>query len=175
MQDRLGRGGDHSPFQLEGFAAVRISTPARTTPTSIAPRICPENMSVPYTAKVARMNAAVAASLALAPKRPSSCARRRPLQPTPDGAASSSRPISRGQATTRCCNGKPAATTPTSRATASWCARPPPPYWEQEVFVGKATRYTFKDFSVDNVKFGVRAIGTEGGASLVPPYSFRPG
>src|SRR5205085_1584573 len=27
MQDRLGRGGDHTPFQLEGFAAVRFSTP----------------------------------------------------------------------------------------------------------------------------------------------------
>ena len=25
--DRLGRGGDHTPFQLEGYAAVRFSTP----------------------------------------------------------------------------------------------------------------------------------------------------
>src|ERR1035438_1794346 len=27
MGDRLGRGGDHTPFQWEGFAAVRVSTP----------------------------------------------------------------------------------------------------------------------------------------------------
>ena len=27
MGDRLGRGGDHTPFQWEGFAAIRVSTP----------------------------------------------------------------------------------------------------------------------------------------------------
>jgi Peptidase family M28 len=70
MQDRLGRGGDHTPFQLEGFAAVRISTPNEIYANQHHDTDLLENMSVPYTAKVAKFNAAVAASLALAPKPP---------------------------------------------------------------------------------------------------------
>src|SRR5262245_1788031 len=70
MGDRLGRGGDHTPFQWEGFAAIRVSTPNeiyanqhRATDTLV-------NMSVPYTTRVARMNLTAAANLALAPKPP---------------------------------------------------------------------------------------------------------
>src|SRR5262249_55612350 len=70
MQDRLGRGGDHTPFQLEGFAAVRISTPNEIYANQHRATDVLESMSVPYTAKVARLNGVVAASLALAPKAP---------------------------------------------------------------------------------------------------------
>ena len=70
MEDRLGRGGDHTPFQWEGFAAVRISTPNEIYANQHRATDLLENMSVPYTAKVAKVNAAVAASLALAPKPP---------------------------------------------------------------------------------------------------------
>src|SRR5262245_30133918 len=70
MQDRLGRGGDHTPFQLEGFAAVRISTPNENYQHQHRATDFLENMSIPYTTRVAKMNAAVAASLALAPKAP---------------------------------------------------------------------------------------------------------
>ena len=70
MQDRLGRGGDHTPFQLEGFAAVRVSTPNEIYANQHHETDTLENLSVPYTTKVAKFNAAVAASLALAPKPP---------------------------------------------------------------------------------------------------------
>ena len=70
MPDRLGRGGDHTPFQLEGFAAVRISTPNENYTNQHSATDLLENMSVPYTARVARINAAVAASLALAAAEP---------------------------------------------------------------------------------------------------------
>ena len=70
IQDRLGRGGDHTPFQLEGYAAVRISTPNEIYANQHHATDLLENMSVPYTAKVARFNGVVAASLALAPKAP---------------------------------------------------------------------------------------------------------
>ena len=46
------------------------------------------------------------------------------------------------------------------------------PYWEQEIYVGKVTRYTMKDVSIDDVKFGVKAIGNDGGESLVTPYVY---
>ena len=53
MQDRLGRGGDHTPFQQEGYAAVRISTPNEILANQHHAADTLENMSVPYTARVA--------------------------------------------------------------------------------------------------------------------------
>ena len=70
MGDRLGRGGDHTPFQWEGFAAVRISTPNEIYANQHHATDLLANMSVPYTTKVARVNLVVAANLALAPKPP---------------------------------------------------------------------------------------------------------
>ena len=68
--DRLGRGGDHTPFQWEGFAAVRISTPNEIYANQHRATDTLANMSVPYTAKVAKVNLVAAASLALGPKPP---------------------------------------------------------------------------------------------------------
>ena len=48
------------------------------------------------------------------------------------------------------------------------------PYWEQEIYVGKVTTYTLKDVSIDDVKFGVKAIGLDGSESLVTPYVYPP-
>ena len=65
MGDRLGRGGDHTPFQWEGFAAVRVSTPNEIYANQHRATDTLANMSVPYTAKVAKVNLVAAASLAL--------------------------------------------------------------------------------------------------------------
>ena len=46
------------------------------------------------------------------------------------------------------------------------------PYWEQEIYVGKVTQYTLRDVSIDDVKFGVKAIGLDGSESLVTPYVY---
>jgi Zn-dependent M28 family amino/carboxypeptidase len=78
VQDRLGRGGDHTPFQAEGFAAVRISTPNEIYVNQHHDTDTLENMSVPYTTRVARLNAAVAASLALRRMPPALRGGRRP-------------------------------------------------------------------------------------------------
>jgi hypothetical protein len=48
------------------------------------------------------------------------------------------------------------------------------PYWEQEIYVGKANTYTLKDVSIDDVKFGVKAIATNGAESLVTAYVYPP-
>src|ERR1035437_8847629 len=64
MGDRLGRGGDHTPFQWEGFAAVRVSTPNEIYANQHRATDTLANMSVPFTANVAKVNLAAAASLA---------------------------------------------------------------------------------------------------------------
>jgi hypothetical protein len=203
MGDRLGRGGDHTPFQLEGYAAVRFSTPNEIYANQHRATDLLENMSVPYTAKVARVNAVVAASLALAPKPPV-------VTRAPGGGAGRGRGAGRGAnadtaaptPATAARGGTTAATTAAGRrgptpmitrgqsgydALLQWRAAGPAagikgytvvirattaPYWEQEIYVGNATQYLIKDMSIDDWKFGVRAIGVEGGESLVSPYVY---
>ncbi len=69
-RDRFGRGGDHTSFNREGFAAVRLTTPSENYANQHTATDTFANASVPYATRIAKMNAAVLASLALAPKPP---------------------------------------------------------------------------------------------------------
>jgi hypothetical protein len=182
MQDRLGRGGDHSPFQLEGYAAVRFSSPFENYTNQHSATDTLANMSVPLTARIAKVNAAAAASLALAPKSPLVTA-------APRAAAANAAPPNPPPA-----NAPPRVPTPTiSRGASRYDAmlrwrytgpdaglkgfaivvRPTTSaYWEQEIFVGKVTEYTLKGVSIDDARFGVKAIGADGSESLVTPYVY---
>jgi hypothetical protein len=181
MGDRLGRGGDHTPFQWEGYAAVRFSTPNEIYANQHHATDLLENMSVPYTAKVARVNAVVAATLALSPKPPVVMRTPPPPRAATGGAAPTTPPrrptpmISRGKSGyDALLQWKPAGPetgiegyTIVIRATTS-------PYWEQQIYVGKVTEYLMKDVSIDDLKFGVKAIGVDGGESIVAPYIYPP-
>ncbi|HVW87257.1 MAG TPA: M20/M25/M40 family metallo-hydrolase, partial [Bryobacteraceae bacterium] len=68
--DRFGRGGDHTPFATEGYAAVRFTTPAENLGAQHSLEDTFEKASPAYTANVARVNGAALASLALAPPAP---------------------------------------------------------------------------------------------------------
>lgn len=212
MGDRLGRGGDHTPFQLEGYAAVRFSTPNEIYANQHHATDLLENMSVPYTAKVARVNAAVAASLALAPKAPVVTRAPGAGGGARGGTTSTSGPAAtdgasatngggragrggRGDGGTPGAAGAPGGRRPGPMiargsgydAVLQWrpmgsedsikgytvVMRPTTsPYWEQEIYVGKVTTFTLKDVSIDSVRFGIKAIGTDGGESLVTPYVY---
>jgi len=69
-RDRFSRGGDHTPFVQAGFAAVRLTTPSENYANQHTATDTFANASAPYTTRVAKVNAAVLASLALAPKPP---------------------------------------------------------------------------------------------------------
>ena len=169
MQDRLGRGGDHTPFQLQGYAAVRFSTPFEDYSHQHSATDLLEYVSVPYTARVARINAAVAATLALAPKAPVVTREARTG-------------VLKGQLVPRITRGK-------SRydAQLEWKSGGPETNlkgyailmrsttaadWERELFVGKVNEYVLKDVSIDDARFGVKAIDNDGNESLVAPYVF---
>jgi Peptidase family M28 len=177
MQDRLGRGGDHTPFQLEGYAAVRISTPNEFYANQHRATDLLENMSVPYTAKVARVNAAAAASLALAPKPPEIM---RTLGAGRGGANASPttprRPvpmIARGSGYDAVLSWK-VAPDDNIKGYAIVVRSTTSPYWEQEIYAGKVDHYVLKDVSIDDAKFGVKAIGVDGSESLVSVYAYPP-
>jgi hypothetical protein len=209
MQDRLGRGGDHTPFQLEGYAAVRLSTPNEIYANQHHATDTFENMSVPYTTRVAKINAAVMASLGLSPKAPA-------ILRLPGSGAGAGRGNGRGPSATDGANPQNAQTgrggrggdAPATQSPATgrgplpmvtrgagydavlqWrpagneaaikgysiLMRPTTaPFWEQEIYVGKVTTYTFKDVSIDDVRFGVKAIGADGTESIVSPYAYPP-
>ncbi len=79
-RDRYGRGGDHIPFNDRGFAAVRLTEPNEDfdrqhqkveVRDGIPYGDVVERVDFPYVSKVARVNASLLASLALAPAPPS--------------------------------------------------------------------------------------------------------
>jgi len=151
-RDRFGRGGDHTPFHARGFAAVRFTTPAENYQNQHGPGDSLENASVPYTARVARLNAAAAASLALAPKAPV-------LRGLGRGS-SQYNAVARWDA-----DAKVAGYAVLIRSTLA-------PYWEREIYVGKVSEYTLKDFSIDDVVIGVKAYNSDGVESLVSAFGF---
>lgn len=170
-EDRFSRGGDHSPFNREGFAAVRFTTPAENFANQHTKTDTFANASPSYTAKVARVNAAAAASLASAPKTPVT------LRTVETGARKGMQTptIRRGQsgydAELSWTNPSPEADllgyAVVVRSTTS-------PFWEREVFVGNVTKYTFPNLSIDTHVFGVKAIDKEGNESLVSVYGLPP-
>ncbi len=171
LQDRLGRGGDHTPFQWEGYAAVRITTPNEIFANQHHATDTLANMSVPYTARVVRIIGAVAASLALAPKAPV-VTRERQATSSPE---SDDRPlpmISRGHGYDTVLRWKPAGARESIGGYAVVIRSTLAPYWEREIPVGNVTEYTLADVSMDTLKFGVRAIGANGYAGLVSPYLY---
>ncbi len=211
MQDRLGRGGDHTPFQQQGFAAVRLSTPNEIYANQHHETDTLENMSVPYTARVAKINAAAMASLGLSPKAPAVTRMPGAGRGNGDGNGRGARGgDSAGQApgagTARGGRGgdaqnpqqAPAAPrVPLPMVTRGagydavlqWRAAgndaaikgysilmrsTTAPYWEQEIYVGKVNTYTLKDVSVDDVRFGIKAVGADGTESLVSGYVYPP-
>jgi Peptidase family M28 len=154
--DRYLRGGDHYSFNQQGFAAVRF-TEFREDFHHQHQNVRKENgieygdlakfVDFDYVARVARLNAATLASLASAPAPPANVhLLAKDLENdsaftwenSPGGLASGYEILWR---------------TTTS------------PEWEHVENVGNATRATLK-LSKDNVIFAVRAVDTQGHASL---------
>jgi hypothetical protein len=175
-QDRLGRGGDHAAFQQEGFAAVRFSSPNEVLANEHHEGDTLANMSVPYTARVARVNAAVAASLALAPRMPDIITVANPPA-NATGATPTTPPrrlpmINRGGGYDAVLRWH--APENNVRGYAIVMRSSTSPFWEREVFVGKVNEYKIEGLSIDEVRFGVKAIGEDGTESLVAPYTYPP-
>jgi hypothetical protein len=154
--DRYLRGGDHSSFNQQGFAAVRFTEWREDfhhqhqdvrTENGVEYGDLPKFVDFQYLGRVARLNAATLASLASAPAPPANVRLQTKdlendstlaWEASPGGLATEYEVL--------------------WRATAS-------PEWEHVQSVGKGARATLK-ISKDNVVFAVRAIDDEGHRSL---------
>jgi hypothetical protein len=159
--DRFGRGGDHTPFNRAGYAAVRFTTANENYAHQHSPLDAFENVSTPYLTRVAKINAATLASLALAPAAPVTTGDKPLLDRGPSGY----------DAHLRWLDPHPepnlAGYVVLMRATTA-------PYWEMEVFAGKRTEYLIPNVSIDDVVLGVKAVDNDGNESLAAAYVVVP-
>jgi hypothetical protein len=154
--DRFGRGGDHTAFNQSGFAGVRITEAnehygrQHTTDDTL------DGVARPYLLKNTRVNAAVLASLALAPPAPSVTDER--------GQPMLGRGPSGYDANLRW-TASPGAVAYRVYWRDAWG-----PDWQHAVSAGAATQLVLPDVSIDDYVFGVAAIGADGSESLVSAY-----
>ncbi len=169
-QDRFSRGGDHSPFNANGFTAVRFTSAAENLGIQHTANDTYDKSSPDYTTNVARVNGAVLASLALAPPPPET------TREITTGSAKGRRTptVARGKSRYDAVLRWKDATFPSLAGYAIVMRSSTAPYWEQQTYVGKVTEYTLPGVSIDDIIFGVKAVDTAGHESLVSPWIAAP-
>jgi len=154
--DRFGRGGDHTPFNQQGFAAVRITEARENYARQHTVDDTPDGVDAAYLLRNVRVNIAALASLALAPQAP--------VVTDDEGVPR----LSRGA------SGYDAQLTWTASEgavgyrvfwRAAWA-----PDWQHELTFGPVTELTLPGVSIDNVVIGVAAVGAGGNESLTAVY-----
>jgi len=155
--DRFGRGGDHTAFNQHGFAGVRFTETHENYAKQHTILDTVDGVDPAYLARNARVNAAAAAGLALAPPAPGPTA-------TPQCRPSLGRGRSGYDATLRWC-ASPGAVAYRVVWRDTWSL-----HWEHERIVANVTELGLPDLSIDDFVFGVAAIGADGNESLVYVY-----
>jgi hypothetical protein len=166
-RDRFLRGGDHTPFVNQGFAAVRLTSAAENYGNQHSTTDTFANTSVPYATRVIRMNAAVLASLALAPSPPvlnwtwASGPNKGGHQPL----------LTRGKSGYDAVLHWMPNSEPDLAGYAVMIRSTTSPVWERETWVGNVNTYTLPDVSIDDVVIGVKAVDRDGNQSIVSCYA----
>jgi hypothetical protein len=159
-RERYGRGGDHIAFLAQGYPALRFTEAHEDyrhqhQDTRVLDGVqwgdLPEFVDYDYTARVARVNAATLASLALAPASPSGAL----IDPS---ALTNDTALKWNANTEPDLAGYEVMVRPTTDAE-----------WGDAIPVGNVTSHTVLNTSKDDFFFGVRAVDRDGNRS---PVSF---
>lgn len=155
--DRFGRGGDHTPFFEKGFPAIRFSEANEDykhehqtvrVENGVQYGDLPQFVSPDYMRVVASVNAVALVTAACAPAAPRNV--------KASGAVTNDTTLSWDMGTDADLAGYEIVVRETTSDD-----------WEKVIPVGKVSRYTLKDFTIDNVFMGVRAIDRDGNRSPV--------
>jgi len=155
-RDRFSRGGDHSGFNAEGFAAVGFRESRENYAKQHNANDTLDGVSFAYLAQNARVNAAAMATLALAPPPP--------VVNTDRGAPMLDRRPSGYDAHLRW-NASPGAIGYRIFWRDAWA-----PDWEYDLYVGSVTEYVLPHKNTDDFVFGVAAVGPGGHESTITAY-----
>lgn len=160
--DRFGRGGDHTPFVVEGYPGIRFTEARENYSNQHTTTDVFDNLSVPYCADITRIILASVLSLACAPEAPVVTNERgAPLLGRGQGYDAELRWKWHGEMN------KIAGFKVYVRDTKA-------PFWERSYFAGKTDSFILKNVSIDDLTFGVAAVGTNGLESLVSVYRMPP-
>lgn len=155
-RDRFGRGGDHTAFSQQGYAAVRFSEMFENyyrqhqdvrTEDGIEYGDVAEHFDAAYSAKIVRVDAAVLASLADAPAPPGDV--------RIGGGVSYDTKLAWEASKDSDLKGYEILVRDTES-----------PFWERRVSVGNVTEYTLEGVIVDNHFFAVQSVDAQGNRSL---------
>ncbi len=155
--DRFGRGGDHTPFFEKGFPAIRFSEANEDykhehqtvrVENGVQYGDLPQFVSPDYMRVVASVNAVALVTAACAPAAPRNV--------KASGAVTNDTTLSWDMGTDADLAGYEIVVRETTSDD-----------WEKVIPAGKVSRYTLKDFTIDNVFMGVRAIDRDGNRSPV--------
>jgi hypothetical protein len=155
--DRFGRGGDHTPFFLAGYPAIRL-TETHEDYTRQHQDLRVENgirygdvadaVDFAYVAKMTSLNVASLASLAWAPAAPDSV--------TISGSVSPNTTL----------RWKPVSAPDLAGYRIYW-REPTSATWDRSRWVGNVSEATLQNVVIDNYFFGVAAVDREGHESIV--------
>src|SRR5262245_57626498 len=159
--DRIGRGGDHSPYIALGDPGLRFTERLENYNRQQPPTDHFAHVNFGYVANIARANAVTVASLALAPSVPANARATRQGRIAQDATASTRAANSGGQAWTLSWQPSAGATSYELLIRRTTAAT-----WEQVVPLGNVTSCSLKR-QLDDEWAGVRAVGAGGARSLV--------
>jgi hypothetical protein len=148
--DRFGRGGDHSAYNQAGLAAVGFRESRENFAKQHDPRDTFDGISPHYLLQNARVNAAAAATLALAPPAPVLGT----LTRQPSGYDATLRWTS-----------SPGATAYRLFWREAWGQD-----WQHDMLVGNVTEAVLPDIQIDDFVFGVAAVDAQGHESVISAY-----
>ena len=154
--DRFARGGDHIAFNERGFTGVRVTEANENYTRQHRVEDTLEGVSFPYLARNARVNAAGMGTLALAPPAP--------VVTNENGGPLLTRGESGYDAVLRW-QASRGATGYRVYWRDAWT-----PDWQETMDVGNVTEFVRPNVSIDNLVFGVSAVGEGGNESLVSAY-----
>jgi hypothetical protein len=158
--DRFSRGGDHSAYNQLGFTAVGFRESRENFTRQHDVRDTYEGISLPYLGQNARVNAASAATLALAPPPPNVLSERN--QPMITRAPS-------GYDANLTWNAVPRAAAYRIFWREAWG-----PDWQHDLLVGNVTSIVLPNLQIDDYVFGVAAVDAAGHESFVTAYVTPP-
>ena len=169
--DRFSRGGDHSPFATNGFAAVRLTSAEENYQQQHTPADRFANTSVAYTTRVTQMNAAVLTSLALAPLPPVVTKTVTTADAPPRVVPSIGRGKSGYDAVLKW---KYGAADESLAGFVVVLRETTAPVWQKAIPVGNVREFVLPDVSIDDIVIGVKAVDHDGNESLVSAYVAGP-